>query len=68
MKKNLKYLSISDEKKFLKEQKVLVKIAEEKGIIPPQFIIDRVLSEMSGFVGNKEKDSIHIKTDNLGPV
>ena len=45
-----------------------LKIGEEKGIIPPQFIIDRVLSEMSGFVGNKEKDSINIKTDDLGPV
>ena len=45
-----------------------LKIAEEKGIIPPQFIIDRVLSEMSGFVGNKEKDSIHIKTDDADPV
>tara|TARA_B100000767_G_scaffold119979_1_gene114381 strand:- start:53 stop:424 length:372 start_codon:yes stop_codon:yes gene_type:complete len=45
-----------------------LKIREEKGIIPPQFIIDRVLSEMSGFVGNKEKDSINIKTDDLGPV
>ena len=45
-----------------------LKIREEKGIIPPQFIIDRVLSEMSGFVGNKEKDSINIKTDDKGPV
>jgi len=45
-----------------------LKISEEKGIIPPQFIIDRVLSEMSGFVGNKEKDSINIKTDDKGPI
>ena len=45
-----------------------LKIREEKGIIPPQFIIDRVISEMSGFVGNKEKDSINIKTDDQGPV
>ena len=45
-----------------------LKIREEKGIIPPQFIIDRVISEMSGFIGNKEKDSINIKTDDQGPV
>ena len=45
-----------------------LKIREEKGIIPPQFIIDRVISEMSGFIGNKEKDSINIKTDDQDPV
>ena len=45
-----------------------LKIREEKGIIPPQFIIDRVISEMSGFVGNKEKDSINIKTNDQGSV
>ena len=45
-----------------------LKIREEKGIIPPQFIIDRVISEMSGFVGNKEKDSSNIKTNDQGSV
>ena len=38
-----------------------LKITEEKGIIPPQFIIDRVISEMSGFVGKKESDLINIE-------
>ncbi len=33
-----------------------LKIREEKGIIPPKFVIDRVLDEMNGFVGIK-KDS-----------
>ena len=45
-----------------------LKIREEKGIIPPKFIIDQVISEMSGFLGNKEKDSINIKTVDQGPV
>ena len=31
-----------------------LKIREEKGIIPPKFVIERVLSEMTGFVGQKE--------------
>lgn len=31
-----------------------LKIAENKGIIPPNFIIDRVLSEMNGFIGTKD--------------
>lgn len=30
-----------------------LKIREEKGIIPPLFVIDRVISEMRGFIGQK---------------
>jgi uncharacterized protein (DUF885 family) len=45
-----------------------LKIREEKGIIPPQFVIDRVISEMSGFVGKKETDSINIEIDDVDPV
>ncbi|CAM4118420.1 hypothetical protein GILI108418_05875 [Gillisia limnaea] len=30
-----------------------LKIAEKKGIIPPKFVIDRVLDEMKGFIGVK---------------
>jgi uncharacterized protein (DUF885 family) len=44
-----------------------LKIREEKVIIPPQFVIDRVISEMSGFVGKKESDHINIDIDD-GPV
>ena len=45
-----------------------LKIREEKGIIPPQFVIDRVTSEMSGFVGKKESDLINIEIDDEDPV
>lgn len=38
-----------------------LKIREEKGIIPPQFVIDRVLSEMTGFVGQKDSLDINIE-------
>ena len=30
-----------------------LKIREEKGIVPPKFVIDRVLNEMKGFVGKQ---------------
>jgi len=33
-----------------------LKIRENKGVIPPKFVIDRVISEMTGFVGRKEND------------
>lgn len=45
-----------------------LKIREEKGIIPPQFVIDRVLSEMSGFVGKKESTPIHLEVTDQDPV
>jgi len=38
-----------------------LKIREELGIIPPQFVIERVLSEMTGFVGQRETDDINIE-------
>ncbi len=36
-----------------------LKIRQEKNIIPPKFIIARVLSEMNGFIGETEPDPIH---------
>lgn len=38
-----------------------LKIREEKGITPPTYIIDKVLNEMKGFVG--EKDAVEIPTE-----
>ncbi|MEL6132342.1 MAG: DUF885 domain-containing protein [Bacteroidota bacterium] len=35
-----------------------LKIREARGIIPPTYIIDRILSEMKGFVGKKEGQEI----------
>ena len=35
-----------------------LKIREEKGIIPPKFVIARVLSEMRGFTGQKESEKL----------
>jgi uncharacterized protein (DUF885 family) len=37
-----------------------LKIREEKGIIPPKFVIERVLREMKGFVGEREADEATI--------
>lgn len=34
-----------------------LKIKEEKEIIPPRFVIDRVLTEMNGFIGNNDKQA-----------
>lgn len=45
-----------------------LKIREEKGIIPPVFVIDRVLSEMKGFAGQKESDQINLEIDVDDPV
>ncbi len=46
-----------------------LKIAENKGIIPPQFVIERVLDEMNGFIGVKANtDSIQDSPKNLSPV
>lgn len=38
-----------------------LKIREEKGIIPPMFVVERVLEEIKGFTGNKNNsvDAIH---------
>ena len=45
-----------------------LKISEEKGIIPPKFVIDRVLSEMMGFTGQKKKEKINKEVTNEDPV
>lgn len=45
-----------------------LKIREEKGIIPPIFVIDRVLSEMKGFTGQKESDDINLEIEVDDPV
>ena len=34
-----------------------LKLSEKKGIIPPKFVIDRVLDEMNGFIGAKNNSS-----------
>lgn len=44
-----------------------LKIREEKGIIPPQFVIDRVVDEMNGFVGKQEKAVENLEVE-PGPV
>lgn len=44
-----------------------LKIRESKGIIPPKFIIQRVLDEMNGFVG-KITDSTAVKDKTVSPV
>ncbi len=45
-----------------------LKISEEKGIVPPQFVIDRVLSEMTGFTGQKESTDINVEVVDEDPV
>jgi uncharacterized protein (DUF885 family) len=45
-----------------------LRIREEKGIIPPQFVIDRVISEMSGFIGKKGSNHINLEITNEDPV
>ncbi|MFK7953010.1 MAG: DUF885 family protein [Ekhidna sp.] len=45
-----------------------LKIREEKGIIPPIFVIDRVLNEMKGFTGEKISDEINLEIDVDDPV
>jgi len=44
-----------------------LKIRESKGIIPPKFIITKVLDEMKGFIAVK-KDSLSVSTDELTAV
>ncbi len=44
-----------------------LKIREEKGIIPPKFVIERVLDEMKGFTGQKEANELNSELD-PGPV
>ncbi|GAB5554733.1 MAG: DUF885 domain-containing protein [Saprospiraceae bacterium] len=47
-----------------------LRIRESKGIIPPQFVIDRVLSEMNGFIGIKTEydDSFPDAQESNSPV
>jgi uncharacterized protein (DUF885 family) len=45
-----------------------LKIREEKGIIPPKFVINRILSEMTGFTGQKESTEINVEVTNEDPV
>jgi uncharacterized protein (DUF885 family) len=44
-----------------------LKIRENNGIIPPKFVIDRVISEMMNFVGRREGDA-EIELANEDPV
>ena len=44
-----------------------LKIAESKGIVPPKFVINRVLDEMKGFVGTKT-DSTKAADNTISPV
>jgi uncharacterized protein (DUF885 family) len=45
-----------------------LRIREEKGIIPPRFVIERILDEMNAFVGKKqEEESLNLE-GNPGPV
>jgi len=44
-----------------------LKIREENGIIPPKFVIERVLDEMKGFTGQKESNEINLELD-PGPI
>ncbi len=47
-----------------------LKIAESKGIIPPKFVINRVLDEMNGFIGAKNAGTDTVQDSNaiLSPV
>lgn len=47
-----------------------LKLREAKGIIPPTFVIDKVLTEMNSFVGQKPEDNILFKNfaEKLGKV
>ncbi len=46
-----------------------LKIGESKGIIPPKFVIDRVLDEMNGFIGVKNStDTLQDSNKVVSPV
>ena len=47
-----------------------LKIAEKKGIIPPKFVIKRVVDEMKGFIGTRTAttDSPEVSNTTLSPV
>jgi len=47
-----------------------LRIREDKGIIPPKFVIDRVLDEMNGFIGAKQSEGglTAASKENTSPV
>lgn len=47
-----------------------LKIRESKGIVPPEFVIDRVLDEMNGFIGVNENndDSFSETAEEASPI
>lgn len=47
-----------------------LKISENKGIIPPKFVIQRVVDEMNGFIGTKKAltDTSNVSNKILSPV
>ncbi len=47
-----------------------LKIRENKGVIPPKFVIQRVVDEMKGFIGTKKTitDSTQVSNKTLSPV
>lgn len=45
-----------------------LKIREDMGIIPPKFVIERVLNEMKGFTGKLPNDEIDVEVTNQDPV
>jgi len=47
-----------------------LKIRESKGVIPPKFIIQKVLDEMNGFIGKSKtsQDSTEINREKISPV
>ncbi|WP_405206194.1 DUF885 domain-containing protein [Aquimarina sp. LLG6339-5] len=42
-----------------------LKIREDKGIIPPKFVMDRVIDEMNGFVGANSNEDSAVKSNIL---
>ncbi|AXT55579.1 DUF885 domain-containing protein [Aquimarina sp. AD1] len=42
-----------------------LKIREDKGIIPPKFVMDRVIDEMNGFVGANSNENSAVKSNIL---
>ncbi|MEQ8926612.1 MAG: DUF885 domain-containing protein [Fulvivirga sp.] len=45
-----------------------LRIREEKGIIPPKFIVAKVLNEMRGFTGAKVDSAINLEVTDTDPV
>lgn len=45
-----------------------LKIREEKGIVPPKFVSERVLDEMKGFIGQEERIDERSLEEDPGPI